>query len=93
MVDVGQTLIEFRAEIFQEEGTYLSMSPELNVSSFGETPEEARKALLEAVSAFVDGCRELGTLAEVLEESGFTNHDGRWLSRTPISEERLTVAL
>ena len=93
MVNTKQEKIEFRAEIFQEDGVYVGMSPELDVSSFGETAEEAKKALTEAVAAFVEGCRMLGTLEEVLEESGFTKHHGKWLSRMPLSEERLTIAL
>jgi hypothetical protein len=34
----------------------------VNVSSFGETVEEA-------IEAFIEECQELGTLEEVLEES------------------------
>lgn len=65
--------ISLRIEIFKEDDVYVALSPELNVSSFGDTIEEARKSVKEAVEAFIDECEKMGTLEEVLEESGFSN--------------------
>ena len=62
--------IKFTGMLFQREGYVLSYCPELNVGSFGDTPEEAESSLSEAVSCFLKGCEELGTLEEVLEEAG-----------------------
>ncbi len=45
--------IIFRGEIFKEGDLYVSICPELNVSSFGETVEEAKHSLYEAVEAFI----------------------------------------
>lgn len=59
------------AEIFPEGNVFVGLSRELNVSSFGTTPDEARASLQEAVEAFFEGCELLGTLNEVLEESRF----------------------
>ena len=61
----------FRAEIFEEDNQYVGLCPELNVSSFGDTAEEAEASLQEAIEAFLEGCESLGTLEEVLEECGF----------------------
>ncbi len=44
--------IIIRVEIFKEDGQYVAVSPELNVSSFGNTPEEAKASLSEAVSLY-----------------------------------------
>jgi len=63
--------VNFCAEIFREGNVYVGLCPELNVSSFGETVEEARSSLQEAVEAFIEECEVMGTLEEVLEESGF----------------------
>ncbi|MBI4202786.1 MAG: type II toxin-antitoxin system HicB family antitoxin [Chloroflexi bacterium] len=93
MVDVAQTTIEFRAEVFKEGKTYVALCPELNVSSFGPTLTRAKTALREAVSAFAEGCLELGTLEEVMEEAGFHRQEGKWISRSPLAQERLTTAL
>ncbi|MFW0860207.1 MAG: hypothetical protein AAGB97_08680 [Dehalococcoidia bacterium] len=45
--------IIFRGEIFKEGDLYVSICPELNVSSFRETVEEAKHSLYEAVEAFI----------------------------------------
>lgn len=58
-----------RVEIFKEDDLYVALSPELNVSSFGETIGEAKESIKEAIKLFLEACREMGTLDEVLEES------------------------
>lgn len=63
----------YDAEIFPEGDLYVARCRELDVSSFADTSREARIALNEAVEAFLEGCRELGTLDEVLEESGLVH--------------------
>ncbi|MYB50402.1 MAG: type II toxin-antitoxin system HicB family antitoxin [Dehalococcoidia bacterium] len=86
------TTISYRAEIFREGDLYVSRCPDLDVSSFGDTVEEARDALQEAVEAFLEGCELLGTLDEVLAECGFAMVDGVWSLRRRIVEE-VTAAI
>ena len=64
--------IVYRTEFFKEGDLYVGLAPELNVSSFGETLEETRQSLQEAVEAFAEACQTMGTFDEVMEESGFT---------------------
>ncbi|HBG92017.1 MAG: hypothetical protein A3J81_01145 [Nitrospirae bacterium RIFOXYB2_FULL_43_5] len=85
--------ISVRVEIFKEGDAYVALSPELNVSSFGETVDEAKKSLKEAVGAFIEECETMGTLEEVLEESGFSKINNSWESRKPIIEENLALAV
>lgn len=85
--------ISVRVEIFKEGDAYVALSPELNVSSFGETLDEAKKSLKEAVGAFIEECEAMGTLEEVLEESGFSRINNSWESRKPIIEENLALAV
>lgn len=85
--------ISLRIEIFKEGDVYVALSPELNVSSFGETIEDAKKSVKEAIEAFIDECERMGTLEEVLEESGFSKVNDLWESRKPIAEEDLALAL
>ena len=82
-----------RIEIFEEGDVYVALSPELNVSSFGETIEDAKKSFKEAIEAFIEECQEMGTLEDVLEESGFSKVDDFWKSRKPIAEEDLALAV
>jgi predicted RNase H-like HicB family nuclease len=81
--------ISIRIEVFREGDVYVALSPELNVSSFGETVEDAKKSAREAIEAFIEECETMGTLEDVLEESGFTKIGDKWESRKPISEEAL----
>ena len=85
--------ISVRVEIFKEGDAYVALSPKLNVSSFGETVDEAKKSLKEAVGAFIEECETMGTLEEVLEESGFSKINNSWESRKPIIEENLALAV
>ena len=63
--------LSIRVEIFKEDDLYVALAPELNVSSFGETVDEANESIKEALEAFLEECLEMGTLEEVLEEAGF----------------------
>ena len=83
--------IVVRAEIFREGDLYVGVCPDLDVSSFGETVEEARGSLREALEAFIEECKAMGTLAEVLEEAGFARQDRNWLPRQPVSAELVSV--
>lgn len=85
--------ISVRITIFREGDVYVALSPELNVSSFGDTIEDAKSSLKEAIGAFVEECQEMGTLEEVLEESGFSKIDDSWKSRKPVVEEDLAFAV
>jgi len=86
------TTISYRAEIFREGDLYVARCSDLDVSSFGDTVDEARNALQEAVEAFLEGCELLGTLDEVLAECGFAKVDGVWSLRRRIVEE-VTAAI
>ena len=83
--------LEYRSEAFEDGGQYVAVCPELDVSSFDATPDSAEASLEEAVAAFLEGCDILGTLTEVLEESGFINTDGTWRLRARISSERVGI--
>jgi predicted RNase H-like HicB family nuclease len=84
-------ILEYRSEVFEQDGLYVALCSELNVSSFDETPESAEASLEEAVAAFLEGCEMLGTLGEVLQESGFTKMDGTWRLRERLGSERVVV--
>ena len=85
--------LSIRVEIFKEDDVYVALSPELNVSSFGETIDEAKESIREAIEGFLQECREMGSLNEVLEESGFLRVENNWQSRIPVAEENLAFAV
>jgi predicted RNase H-like HicB family nuclease len=63
--------IQFTCQLYREGDQIVSLCPELNVSSFGDTPEEAEESLYQAVTLFLEECERMGTLNEVLEEAGY----------------------
>ena len=63
--------VKLNVEYFEEDGAVVALCPDLQVSSFGDTIEEAERSIQEALELFFEGCQTLGTTNEVLEESGF----------------------
>ena len=59
-----------QAQVWREDGAYVSRWPRLDVYSQGDTEEEAREHLAEAVELCIQSCHERGTLDAVLEARG-----------------------
>ena len=59
-------------EIFKDGSVYVSYCPIFDVYSQGDTEEDAKKNLIEALTGFIITCYEMGTLSEVLRNSGFS---------------------
>ena len=79
--------IPYTSQLYEEDDQYIALCPELNVSSFGDTPDEALASLKEAVALFVEECHRLGTLSFVLEEAGYQRDavkPSQWVHREPI---------
>ena len=85
--------IEFEMVIFRENKTYVSYSPDLDVSSCGDTVEEARKNLKTAVRLFLEEAEKLGTLNDILVEAGFkVDASGKWNPPKMVSVESVELA-
>jgi len=76
--------INVHIDYFHEDGLIVALCPELQVSSFGDTLEEAETSIKEALELFFEGCEEMGTLHDVLDESGFTRVGDKWIRRQPV---------
>ena len=88
--------VPYTSQLFEEDGQIVAICPELDVSSFGDTTEEALAALQEAVTLFLEECQRMGTLEAVLEEAGYQRDPEsprRWIRREPIQTRQLEVAL
>jgi predicted RNase H-like HicB family nuclease len=75
--------IEFTSLIFKEGETFVSFCPELSVASCGDTLEEARRRLVEAVRLFLEETQRMGTLQDILREEGFVPRDSAGASWSP----------
>ena len=58
--------ISFTVHIFKEGPTFVAYVPELDLSSCGETEEQARRNVQDAVKGFLETSAEMGTLDEIL---------------------------
>ena len=63
--------LTFTQELIREGDTIVAYCPELDVSSCGATPEQARNNLRTAVRLFMEEAARIGTLADILSEAGY----------------------
>ncbi|MBU4299386.1 type II toxin-antitoxin system HicB family antitoxin [Patescibacteria group bacterium] len=86
--------INFTTQTWKEGKMYVSYCPELDVSSCGKTVEEAKWNLLEAVEGFLEETKKMGTLKEILRESGFVRGgQKKWRAPEWVSLEREKVLI
>lgn len=64
---------------FEENNVIIAHCVPLDVSSCGRDLEEAQRNIHDAIAGFVRACEKMGTLEEVLEESGFTRDGDLWV--------------
>ena len=84
--------IDFDAVVFQEGKTYVAYSPKLDLSSCGNTIDEARNNLKRAVQLFLEEADKMGTLEEILKEAGYeTKGANYWLSPRIVATELIQV--
>ncbi len=88
--------IYFDTLVWKEEGVYVSYCPQLDVSSCGDTVEEARSMLKEAIRLFLEEAERSGNLHDILEECGFQleecGDDQRWKSPKLIATEHTRIS-
>ena len=63
--------VVYRIEESRAGNSYQALCPELLITAFGDTPEEARDALRQQVAEYLEDCDNLGALDEALIEAGF----------------------
>ncbi|MBF0505376.1 MAG: hypothetical protein HQL09_00945 [Nitrospirae bacterium] len=85
--------IEYTVQIWKEGTQFIAHAMPLDVMSSGKTPEDARKALDEAVHLFLATASDIGTVNDVLEESGYELLDGKWVCPMWIAIERHSTAV
>ena len=89
----GTLNIEYSAQIWKEGNQYIAHALPLDVISAGPSPEEARKALDEAVHLVLVTAADMGTFEEILQESGYEFRQGGWASPAWIAIERRSAVV
>jgi predicted RNase H-like HicB family nuclease len=58
-------------ELWKEGNMFVSYCPELDIASCGETVDQAKKNLKEAILINLEEAQKMGTLDKLLQEAGF----------------------
>ncbi len=84
--------IVYQIEESRQGSNFLAYCPELVITAFGDTSEDARQALRAEISGYLEDCEKLGILDDVLIDAGFYDNDEVWMSSlvTPPKEPRIT---
>ncbi|WP_415907748.1 hypothetical protein [Oleiharenicola sp. Vm1] len=83
----------YTVQLWQEGDQFIAHAMPLDVASSGTTPAKARKALKEAVTLFLDTAKQMGTLEQVLEETGYTRGARGWSSPKWLKTEKAVTLL
>jgi predicted RNase H-like HicB family nuclease len=85
--------IEYTVQIWKEGSQFVAHAMPLDVMSSGKTPQEAGKALDEALHLFLVTATDMGTLPEVLQECGYELQEGQWVCPVWVATERRSAAV
>ena len=72
--------VVYQIEELKVGSSFQAVCPELLITAFGDTREDARNALRQQVAEYLEDCDNLGALDETLIESGFYFDDDVWMS-------------
>ena len=85
--------ITFDTLVFREGGMYVAHCPQLDVASCGNTVEEARTNIAEAVRLFLEEAAKMGTLQDILDEAGYEPDNGALVPPRLIATESMAVTI
>jgi hypothetical protein len=70
---------------------YQAVCPELVITGFGGTAEEAKNSLRRQVAEYLEDCEELAALDETLIEAGFYFNGEFWMSNEvePVNDPKI----
>jgi predicted RNase H-like HicB family nuclease len=85
--------VELDGLVWQEGGVFVSYCPELDLSSCGDTIEDARAHLRTAIRLFLEEAQKMGTLETILQESGFKKTAQGWQAPRLVATEVISVAV
>ncbi|MBI5194475.1 MAG: hypothetical protein HZA08_13700 [Nitrospirae bacterium] len=85
--------IDFDVIVLKEEKTYVAYSPELDISSCGNSVDHAKEMLKTAVRLFLEEADKMETLEDILEESGYRKDTGgHWISPKLVATEFVSIS-
>lgn len=85
--------VRFTVQVWKEDGTFVSYAPGLDISSCGKSIRQAKSRLLEAAGLFLEEASRLGTLQEILSESGFVKRGKTYEPHRVLAKEKVRLAI
>jgi len=64
--------IQLNTEVWKEGNMFVSYAPQLDLSSCGNTVEDAKKNIKKALELFLQEAEKMGTVKQILAEAGFS---------------------
>ncbi len=89
----SESTIALSVQVWKEGATYVAYSPELDISSCGNSAARAKSALREAVAVFVEEAAHKGTLEEILSEARFERRGKTYRQRPILAREKIRLAI
>ncbi len=85
--------IVYQIEESKAGSAFQAVCPELDITGFGDTADQARESLRAQVTGYVEDCDEMGILDEVLIEAGFYFTGDLWMSNEvkPAHEPKIVI--
>lgn len=65
-------IVQLKVMVSKEDDSFVAYCPALELSSFGDTPEDAQKAFKEALEIFIEETTDKGTFDKELLSLGWT---------------------
>ena len=89
----GPGRILYQIEESRSGKDFQAYCPELVITAFGDSAEDARDALRSQVANYLEDCDDLGTLEEVLIEAGFYHNGEAWVSNevAPVKDPNIVI--
>jgi predicted RNase H-like HicB family nuclease len=83
--------LTFTVQVFRDGKLFVAYNPELDVSTCGKTVDEAKYNIRDALRGFLIAAQRKGTLADILEEAGYTKRRQEWHDPELMSLDRVTL--
>ena len=78
--EAGPGRVVYQVEESRAGTSFQAVCPELLITAFGDTAQDARDGLRQQVADYLEDCDNLGVLDETLIDAGFYFEDGVWTS-------------
>ncbi len=85
--------VALSVQVWKEGPAYVAYSPELDISSCGNSAVRAKSALREAVTLFVEEAARMGTREEILAEAGFERRGNTYRPRPILARDKIRLAI